>query len=202
MAKLIKHAKVIEDSWTFLPLPHIEEAQRKQAGKVVVFKITGEQTIPAELAGTVEVPAGKVIIPLAIWLAQKEQLSKRVAREEIGVWLEGYELIENLIASISDINKLPVIALNFVKLADGRGYSAANLLRTRYGYRNELRAVGDVQRDQLFYLHRVGFDAFAIRADRNAEEAVASLNDFSQPYQGSVNVTQPLWKRTQRGGQS
>jgi len=75
----------------------------------------------------------------------------------------------------------------------------ANLLRTRYGFKAELRVFGDVLRDQLYFLRRVGFDAFEIRADRSAEEALASLRDFSEPYQASVVIDQPVWRRHARG---
>jgi uncharacterized protein (DUF934 family) len=85
--------------------------------------------------------------------------------------------------------------VHFPTFTDGRGYSTARLLRERYGYRGELRAVGDVLRDQLFYLSRVGFDAFALRQDQDAEGALASLADFSESYQASVERPQPLFRR-------
>jgi uncharacterized protein (DUF934 family) len=81
---------------------------------------------------------------------------------------------------------LGIIAVNFPQAVDGRGYSCAALLRTRHGWQGELRAVGDVLRDQLFYLKRVGFTSFAIREDRSAEDAIAALADFSGTYQTSV----------------
>jgi uncharacterized protein (DUF934 family) len=87
------------------------------------------------------------------------------------------------------------VEVNFPAFADGRGYSIARLLRERYGYRGELRAVGDVLRDQIFYLSRVGFDAFLLREDQDAEEALAALHDFSEVYQASVERPQPLFRR-------
>jgi len=81
---------------------------------------------------------------------------------------------------------LGLIAVHFPQAVDGRGYSTAALLRTRHGWKGDLRAVGDVLRDQLFYLRRVGFTSFAIREDRSAEHAIASLADFSGAYQTSV----------------
>ena len=62
---------------------------------------------------------------------------------------------------------------------------------------DELRAIGDIQRDQLFYLKRVGFNAFAIRADKDIDAALKSFNDFSDVYQGSVVQTSPLFRRRQ-----
>ena len=87
------------------------------------------------------------------------------------------------------------VEVNFPKFTDGRGYSIARLLRERYGYRGELRAVGDVQRDQLHYLSRVGFDAFLLREGEDAEGALAALGDFSEAYQSSVERPLPLFRR-------
>ena len=87
------------------------------------------------------------------------------------------------------------VEVNFPSLADGRGYSIARLLRERYGYGGELRAVGDVQRDQLFYLSRCGFDAFLLREGEDAEGALAALAGFSEAYQSSVERPLPLFRR-------
>ena len=87
------------------------------------------------------------------------------------------------------------VDVNFPKFTDGRGYSIARLLRERYGYRGELRAVGDVQRDQLFYLSRVGFDAFLLREGEDPGAALAALADFSEAYQASVERPLPLFRR-------
>ncbi|MCX7628294.1 MAG: DUF934 domain-containing protein [Methylophilaceae bacterium] len=199
MRNLIRNHAVVADDWTFVPLPPpAEETIRKQAGKVVIFKLTGEPAATPEQIQATEIPSGKVIIPLSVWLARKEELAARVAASEIGVWLETHELVEDLVGSLPDINALPVIAIHFPRFADGRGFSIATLLRTRFGYRNEIRAVGDVLRDQLFYMKRCGFDAFAIREDRSAEEALASLRDFSEPYQGAVDNPLPVWRRYTR----
>ncbi len=94
-----------------------------------------------------------------------------------------------------DLDRFQLVAINFPKFADGRGYSCAALLRTRYGYRGELRAIGDVGRDQLFYLKRCGFDAFALAPHRDPHAALASLGDFTQRYQGSVDDPLPLFRK-------
>jgi uncharacterized protein (DUF934 family) len=73
-------------------------------------------------------------------------------------------------------------------------------LRARLGYTGELRAIGDVLRDQLFYLQRVGFDAFEPRADRSIEDALKGLSDFSEVYQTSIDQKSPLFRRVQRKG--
>lgn len=198
MSKLIKNGAVVADDWTLVRYPAIDESVQKQAGKVVQFKLTGTEAATPERVAAVEVPAGKVILPLRVFIARREELASRIAAGEVGVWLESFELVEDLAAAQSDLNALPLIAWDFPKFVDGRGFSAAVLLRTRYGYRNELRAIGDVLRDKLYYMQRCGFDAFAIRADRSPEDALASLRDFSEPYQASVAEPQPLWRRHAR----
>ena len=75
------------------------------------------------------------------------------------------------------------IEVNFPKFGDGRGYSIARLLRTRYGYRGELRAVGHITRDLLFFLERCGFDSYELREGENPDQALASFEDFSSSYQ-------------------
>ncbi|MBA4742935.1 MAG: DUF934 domain-containing protein, partial [Azoarcus sp.] len=91
---------------------------------------------------------------------------------------------------------------NFPKFADGRGDSVATLLRSRYGYTGELRAIGDVLRDQFNYLARCGFDALQPAEGRYSEAqleaAIASFDDFAEPYQASVAVSNPLFRRVQR----
>ena len=98
-------------------------------------------------------------------------------------------------ALAGSLKRLTVVAVNFPKFGDGRAHSIARLLRERYGYRGELRAVGDVQRDQLFYLSRVGFDAFLLREGEDARAALAALTEFSETYQASVERPQPLFRR-------
>jgi uncharacterized protein (DUF934 family) len=75
------------------------------------------------------------------------------------------------------------IEVNFPKFGDGRGYSIARLLRTRYRYRGELRAVGHITRDLLFFLERCGFDSYELREGENPHDALATFDDFSSLYQ-------------------
>jgi uncharacterized protein (DUF934 family) len=202
MSRLIKNNHIVDDPWTLVTLPApAEDTVRKQAGKVVIFKVTGEPAAtPAQLADAVIPASGPVIVPLTLWQARKDELAARAARGEVGVWLESYELLEDLLASVADLNRLPVIAINFPRFVDGRGFSMATLLRTRHQYRNELRAIGDVLRDQLYFMRRCGFDAYKLRADRSLEDALASLRDFSEPYQGAVDNALPVWRRYGRVG--
>lgn len=167
---IIKNKTIVADEWTVLRL--------------------SDQDSP----DTVTVPVGKIIVPLQVWLQRRDELQQR---PEIGVWLATDERPEAL---REDVCKFSVIAVDFPKFSDGRGYSIAYNLRARLGFTGELRAMGDVLRDQLFYMQRVGFDAFAPRPDRNIEEALKGLNDFSDVYQTSFDQKQPLFRRVQRKG--
>jgi len=93
------------------------------------------------------------------------------------------------------------IAVHFPKFTDGRGYSTAYLLRRRLGWKGELRAVGDVHRDQLFYLSRSGFNAFVLSDGRDAHAAVAAFKGFSSPYQSAADQAVPVF-RLRAGNQS
>jgi uncharacterized protein (DUF934 family) len=202
MAEIILNGAVVEDGWTLVKLPVRDEPVQKQAGKVVVMKVTGTQAATADEAASVDIPAGKVIVPLAVWLHRKAELTARLAAGELGVWLESFEPLESLIESMDEVNRLPVIALNFPKFVDGRHYSTAVMLRTRLGYTGEIRAIGDVLRDQLFFMRQVGFNAFAVRADRDIQDALLGLQDFTEPYLGSTADRTPLFRRRARGGQA
>lgn len=131
-----------------------------------------------------------IIVPLALWLEHSHALKARDGG--LGVWLDSDEEVESIAA---DLDQFQVIALNFPVFSDGRNYSNARLLRDRYQYQGEVRAIGDVLRDQLFFMQRCGFDAFALRADRNAEEALESLKDFSNCYQAATDQPLPLFRR-------
>ena len=87
------------------------------------------------------------------------------------------------------------VEVNFPKFGDGRGYSIARLLRERYGYKGELRAVGVVARDHLYYMENCGFDAFLLREGEDPAEALAAFADFSEAYQGTAMRPVPLFKR-------
>ncbi|HZV62220.1 MAG TPA: DUF934 domain-containing protein [Methylophilaceae bacterium] len=200
MSNLIRNGAIVPDEWTVVNLPVVEEAVRKQAGKVVLFKLTGESSAtPEQIAGTQIPPTGKVIVPVTVWIARKAELADRAAKDEVGVWLAPHETVETLTDAEVNLNQFPIIGIYHERHGDGRPYSMAVLLRTRYGYTNELRVFGDVLRDQLFFYKRCGFDSFLVRADRSAEDALASLKDFSVPYQGAVDEKLPVWRRVNRG---
>ena len=196
-------ASIVENDWTMVNLPASKAEQRVQAGKVVLFKLTGEESVTAEQVANTLIPTAgkitkKIIVPLTVFIARKNELASRINAKEVGVWIDTHEVLEHLIENQADINALPIIAVHVERFADGRIFSLGTLLRTRYGYKNELRAIGDVLRDQLFFLKRSGFTSFEIRADRSAEDALASLKDFTTPYQGAVDEPQPVFKRYNR----
>lgn len=128
------------------------------------------------------------LIPLAAALASPQRLDGG----GVGAWLSPTDEPSD---AVPLFGALALIAVRFPVFSDGRGYSTASLLRRRHGWRGELRAIGDVQRDQLFFMKRVGFDSFALRPDRNIDEALASLSDFSDSYQGSVEPALPAYRR-------
>jgi uncharacterized protein (DUF934 family) len=135
-------------------------------------------------------PAGDIIVPLAVWQARREELLARPGR--IGVWLNSNE---DPAAIANDLRDLGVVAVNFPKFGDGRGFSTAHLLRGRYGWKGELRAIGDVFRDQLFFLASCGFDAFSLRDGEDPQQALAAFGDFSEAYQDSIERPLPLFRR-------
>lgn len=132
------------------------------------------------------------VLPLPAFLALSDD-----ARTGIGVWLAPADEPEQ-IAPV--VETLPLIAVDFPNFRDGRGYSTAMLLRTRYGYRGDLRAIGDVLIDQLFYLRRVGFSSFALRGDQDHAAAASALRAFPDVYQGSADQPLPYFRRRVRAG--
>jgi uncharacterized protein (DUF934 family) len=137
-------------------------------------------------------PSGDVIVSLAQWAAHDAAASERSG--QLGLVLQSDELPEQ----IPNLERLPLIAIDFPKFGDGRGYTSARLLRQRFGYKGELRAVGDVLRDQLFYMARCGIDSFALKAGKDIEGALAAFDDFSVAYQAAADDPRPLFRRVSR----
>ena len=139
-------------------------------------------------------PVGPLLVPVSVWKAKKACLIHREYEHgtPLGIWLAPEDDPAEIAADIDDFT---VIAVHFPKAADGRGYSTARLLRERHGYDGELRAFGDVGRDQIFYLNRVGFDSFLIGEGRNAEEALGAFDDFPETYQAGADLPIPLFRR-------
>ena len=110
----------------------------------------------------------------------------------LGVWLDGHDDPSTLIGELADLR---VIAIRIPSFTDGRAYSTARLLRERYGYRGELRAIGNVLQDQLWELSQCGFDAFALADGQDPVAALAALKEFSDHYQATAAQPQPLFRR-------
>jgi uncharacterized protein (DUF934 family) len=198
-SQLILNQSIVDDEWTFIALPSGHEEIKKQAGKVVLFKLTGE-SLPSELQinETVIPQTGKIILPLSVYLKNRDVLQDRVKNNEIALWIATHETLDPLISAEKDINIFPLIAVFVERFQDGRIFTLGNLLRTRHQFKNTLRAFGDVLQDQLFYLKRSGFDSYLIKEGKDPNEALKALQSFSDPYQGAVDIKEPVWKRKVR----
>ncbi len=140
-----------------------------------------------------DLPDGDVIVPLALWQTESERLLERAGA--VGVWLDSDEEAEAL---AGDIDRLSLIGLHFPVFGDGRNLSNAVLLRTRLGFTGELRALGDVARDQLSYMRRCGIDAYLVAPGRDVEQEISGLKVMHDYYQGDVLDPRPLFLRAQR----
>ena len=166
MAQLIKNGVAASDSWQILELAEGESPE------------------------AIALPDGEVIFPLAVWLARKDEI---LSRPTIGLLLQPADRVEDI---AGELPSFALIAVNFPKFVDGRGYSTAALLRQRYGYTGELRAVGDVLHDQLFFMRRVGFDSYALKDGKSLDYAIAAgFKPFTEAYQGATVQAQPHFRR-------
>jgi uncharacterized protein (DUF934 family) len=139
--------------------------------------------------------AGSPIVSLARW--QRERAVLRARNGTVGVRLPNAAGVETIAA---DLDRLALVALEFPKFSDGRAFSQARLLRERYGYTGELRATGQVLRDQLLFMARCGFDAFEIaKGDpvEGWEQALAAVTVFYQPT-GDGRATAASLRRDRR----
>jgi uncharacterized protein (DUF934 family) len=134
---------------------------------------SGAETIPA---------TGPVIVSLEQWQAQRDALLARGT--PLGVRLRSDQPPERI---AGDLEHFAVVALEFPKFRDGRAYSYARLLRERYGYRGELRAVGEVLLEQLFFMLRTGFDAFDLTSDDPLRDYQTAVGEFSVWYQPTAD---------------
>jgi len=168
MGKLIKNRAIVADSW------HL------------IKEVSGLNAIADRSSES-------LIVPLAFWLEHRQELKRRPGKT--AVWLESNELPAAL---GEDLHAFALIALNFPVFSDGRAFSSARELRSNFMFKGELRAIGDVLRDQLFYMARCGFDAFVLREDQNTESSLAAFDDFHDGYQVSVDKPEPLFRRREQ----
>ena len=108
------------------------------------------------------------------------------------VWLDGDFEVED---SGEDLAKLDLIAVYFPGFADGRGLSLATLLRNRFGFKGELRAIGEILPDLTPFMRRCGFDAFELPNEQDAQTAINCMASMSDFYQGSVIQPEPAFRR-------
>ncbi len=134
-------------------------------------------------------PDGDIIVPFSYWKQNRDALKGRAGN--LAVCLNGDDRVEELAA---DLGQFSLVALDFPAFKDGRCYSHARLMRDRYGFKGDLRAVGDVLRDQLFYLKRCGFSSFFIRHDKDINDALKAFNDFSVKYQTAADGALPVYR--------
>jgi uncharacterized protein (DUF934 family) len=133
-------------------------------------------------------PPGDVIISLARFQSEGELLLAE--GRAVGVRLESHEEAEAL---AYDLPQLSVVALAFPKFGDGRAYTSARLLRERFGFKGEVRAVGDVLREQAGYMRRCGFDAFEPADGSTVEDWERATHRFRHVYQRSSDGRAPAF---------
>lgn len=131
-----------------------------------------------------------LLVPVQLWLDNREAFAG--LDKTVGVWLDSDEAAEALEGAV---NELPLIALNFPAFTDGRAFSSAVILRRHLHYTGELRAIGDVQRDLLFYMKRCGFDSFDLAENVKEADALNAFSDFHTSYQETVEEPTPLFRR-------
>lgn len=136
-----------------------------------------------DASGAEAIPAsGAVIVSLEQWQAHRDELIARGT--PLGIRLHSDQPPE---LYAEDLPHFAVVALEFPKFRDGRAYSYARLLRERYKYQGELRAVGEVLLEQLFFMLRTGFDAFEIESADPLGDYRTALGDFSVWYQPAAD---------------
>ena len=136
-----------------------------------------------------DLPQGNILVDAQYWLENKDTLA---TRKGVSLILNGDADLESL---SDDLSGFEVIAVNFPAFADGRGYSLARLLKERYDFQGEIRAIGDVLLDQLYFMKRCGFDTFLLKDGLEAEKALKFFDTFSDPYQLAYDVQTPLFRR-------
>ena len=164
--QLIKDQKIVDDTW-----------QR-------ITEITTDANLPKG-----DVPGSNIIVPFAYWLENKESLVNKDGM--LGVCIDGDVDIQDV---VKDIEHFDLIALDFPAFPDGRSYSHARLLRDRYNFEGELRAVGDILRDQLFFMQRCGINSFQLREDKDIQDALNAFNELSVKYQTAADGAEPVYK--------
>jgi uncharacterized protein (DUF934 family) len=132
---------------------------------------------------------GDVILALAFWKDHQAELLGRSG--QLGVCVGGDDDIDDIVEDLTDFS---LIAIEFPTFRDGRGYSLARILRDHHNYQGDIRAIGDVLRDQLFFMQRCGFSSFQVREDRDMDVDLSGFSDFSITYQSAADGALPVYK--------
>jgi uncharacterized protein (DUF934 family) len=138
-------------------------------------------------------PSGNISVPLSFWLENKQAMLDRDG--PVAVQIASNEMPETL---ADDLPQIDIIVLPFVNFVDGRSYSHAHKLRLRYAYKGEIRAVGDVNFDQLDFLTRAGCDAFELRENADYETALRAFTEFSEVYQPAADDRRLIFSRRRK----
>ncbi|MFT6047704.1 MAG: hypothetical protein ACI9WC_003421 [Arenicella sp.] len=138
-------------------------------------------------------PSGNISVPLSFWLENKQAMLDRDG--PVAVQIASNEMPEML---ADDLPQIDIIVLPFVNFVDGRSYSHAHKLRLRYAYKGEIRAVGDVNFDQLDFLTRAGCDAFELRENADYETALRAFTEFSEVYQPAADDRRLIFSRRRK----
>lgn len=181
--------RLIDTGGTLLPnpwhlLPRGSAPQAKPAAEVE------PPPQPVTLETALAEASSHLLVNVALWISDKAGLLQ--SGKTIGVWLDS-DQTAGLIAA--DLPTLPLVALNFPGFMDGRSYSTAVALRQHHGYAGEIRAIGDVLRDQLFYMKRCGFTTFELKDSVKLEDAQRAFSDYTTSYASTVEEPQPLFRR-------
>ena len=124
--------------------------------------------------------ADYIIVSLVRWQQERNQLSRV---KHLGLRLEPDVVLEEI---AGDLSHFQLIELYFPVFTDGRAFTHARVLRSRYGFAGDIRASGDYMRDQVYYLSRVGVSSFELNDQDNAQQVIQAMGDFSVDYQESV----------------
>jgi uncharacterized protein (DUF934 family) len=165
MPKLIKDGELIDNNWLLI----------EKGSSVEEINTNGDV---------------KSLVPFSLWLENKERISQQTGH--IGIW---FDSDESPLLSEEEVNSFPLIALNFPVFRDGRPFSHAAILRQQLKFSGDLRAIGDVQRDQLTYMIGCGFSSFLVPEEADQAVMLEGFNDFSENYQSTVTKPTPLFRR-------
>jgi uncharacterized protein (DUF934 family) len=135
-------------------------------------------------------PSGNIYVPLEEWKTTREKLLTR--NSKLGVILDNTDSVHEL---AEDLDRLELVVLQFPKMGDGRAFTQARLLRDRLGFKGEIRAIGDVLHDQVFYMQRCGFNSFELRDDQDVPSVLKAFDEMSVTYQPAADEDAPLWRR-------